>query len=86
MFMPEADEDAEDTNGGSIIRMRDTNNFSNPVYEEMYENARPNQGENEGLLPESEATADLIETMDENDENAEAVDLLTERHRGNISL
>ena len=86
--MPEAEEDAEDSNGGSIIRMRDTNNFSNPVYEEMYENQRGqnSEGENEGLLRPEAATADLIETLDDNDDNAEAVDLLTERHRGNISL
>ena len=86
MFMPEADEDAED-NGGSIIRMREPNNFSNPVYEDMYGGQQRSESENEGLLrPNEVTTADLIETVEDDDDNAEAVDLLTERHRGNISL
>ena len=86
MFMPEEDE------GG--IPMSVSTNFSNPVYESMYED--PNEAsialsnEATGLLnhdnnPECMIhDPDQIESQSLHDE--ESVDLLTEKHRGNISL
>lgn len=70
MFLPEDEDDSD------IIVMRDAssrNNFSNPVYESMYNNTEQN------ALVQQEQPVNP-------EEDPEAVDLLTERHRGNISL
>ncbi len=92
----------DDVNGGgSGIPMSDSVNFANPVYETIYgdpdrpilrtaEAGRDRGGsaiaasESEGLLTD----ADRIDTQSLNNEAVvpEAVDLLTERHRGNIDL
>lgn len=69
MFLPEDEEDQD----SDIIVMRDQrNNFSNPVYESMYE-------QNAALVQQEQPT-------NADEEDPESVDLLTERHRGNISL
>ena len=74
MFTPE--DDNEENHGSIILPMSESNNFSNPVYDSMYE-------ENHGLLAEN-PDPDLI--VNAADEDPESVDLLTEKHRGNISL
>ena len=91
MYMPEEAVD-DDHDDGHILLRETSNNFSNPVYENMYGNneARNQESENQGLLQnneEEEAQVDLIEIINDDDEDdPESVDLLTEKHRGNISL
>ena len=85
-------EDDDDNAGG--IPMSVSSHFSNPVYESMYEGANVGQDEQNddeeatGLLNDQ---ADLINIdPDQIDaqslQDEESVDLLTEKHRGNISL
>ena len=90
MYMPEEAVD-DDHDDGHILLRETSNNFSNPVYENMYGNQNndtPNQeSENQGLLQNNEEASqiDLIEIINDEDD-PESVDLLTEKHRGNISL
>ena len=85
-------EDDDENAGG--IPMSVSSHFSNPVYESMYEGANVGQDEQNddeeatGLLNDQ---ADLINIdPDQIDaqslQDEESVDLLTEKHRGNISL
>ena len=94
MYMPEEavdDDDHDEGHGHILLRETSSNNFSNPVYENMYGNQNndtPNQeSENQGLLQNNEEASqvDLIEIIND-DDDPESVDLLTEKHRGNISL
>lgn len=95
MYMPEEavdDDDHDEGHGHILLRETSSNNFSNPVYENMYGNQNndtPNQeSENQGLLQNNEEASqvDLIEIINDEDDDPESVDLLTEKHRGNISL
>jgi low-density lipoprotein receptor-related protein 1 (alpha-2-macroglobulin receptor) len=87
MFLPE-----EDEAGGHNIPMSESTNFANPVYETMYgggeaaaseANGGHHHQEEEGLLA---SDPDQIDAQSVNDHDSESVDLLTEKHRGNISL
>ena len=80
----------EEEDGNILLRETSSNNFSNPVYENMYGSNRGHQAaENQGLLQnttENTNNADLIEIINDDQDDPAAVDLLTEKHRGNISL
>ena len=91
MYMPEENRDEnEEEDGNILLRETSSNNFSNPVYENMYGSNQGHQAaENQGLLQnstENTNNADLIEIINDDHDDPEAVDLLTEKHRGNISL
>ena len=87
MYLPEEEDDSD------IIIMRDqnnanhaTSNFSNPVYDSMFgknEHRRNEQRKNE---QQQELLVDTSAGNEDPNEDPEAVDLLTERHRGNIEL
>ena len=93
MYLPDEREDDSD-----IIIMREPNHrnvsnnlenshFSNPVYDSMF--GRSGNSDQEGNVKESEEL--LVDVRDEESQNhenldPESVDLLTERHRGNIEL
>lgn len=91
MYMPEEEEDDSD-----IIIMRDANNFSNPVYDSMFGPGQP--GHQASLVPNETLTGASPSTQEnqgllskeninlEEQDDPESVDLLTEKHRGNISL
>ncbi len=115
MYMPEEDEDAEDSS--DIIIMRETNNFSNPVYDSLFGSASAASSNSTAVIHEQDScdksaevaganneSQDLLSAQEKNqnnqtcdhplllgggeesDQDPESVDLLTEKHRGNINL
>ena len=73
-------EHSDDDNARSDV----ATNFVNPVYETMFSPEEVDLEENSGLLSIHDEDRDNYESHDVIE--SESADLLTERHRGNISL